>query len=100
MTNNHYYKDVSHLESIDVYRICKLYNITDPCLQHAIKKLLCTGNRSGNKSFEQDIKDVIDTLNRMIEMIKEDSHVHNTEQDKRSGFGVRQGLECSKQILR
>jgi hypothetical protein len=28
------------LTHIDVYRVLKLYNVTDPCLQHAVKKLL------------------------------------------------------------
>lgn len=68
---NHYKKDVTHLESIDVYRILELYNVTDPCVQHAIKKLLCAGNR-GAKTEEQDIIEARDTLNRKLEMIEED----------------------------
>lgn len=74
--NSHYYKDVSHLESIDFYRICKLYEITDPCAQHALKKLLCLGVRSGGKTYEQDVKDVRDSLNRMLQMIEEDNHAN------------------------
>lgn len=74
---NHYKKDVTHLESIDVYRILELYNVTDPCVQHAIKKLLCAGNR-GAKTEEQDIIEARDTLNRKIEIIEE-----NTKQNLR-----------------
>lgn len=74
---NHYKKDVTHLQSIDVYRILELYNVTDPCVQHAVKKLLCAGNR-GAKTEEQDIIEARDTLNRKLEMIEE-----NTKQNLR-----------------
>lgn len=69
---NHYKKDVAHLESIDVYRILELYNVTDPCVQHAVKKLLCAGNR-GTKTEEQDIIEARDTLNRKLEIIEENT---------------------------
>lgn len=66
--HGHYYKDVSKLKSIDVYRVIELFNVTDPCLQHAIKKLLVSGGRDGNKTKEQDIQDVIASCNRWLEM--------------------------------
>ena len=69
--HNHYYKSVKHLEFIDVYRIIELYNITDPCLQHAIKKLLVAGGR-GHKNIEHDVQDVIDSCLRWQEMNRED----------------------------
>lgn len=69
---NHYKKDVTRLESIDVYRILELYNVTDPCVQHAVKKLLCAGNR-GSKTEEQDIIEARDTLNRKLEINEEDT---------------------------
>lgn len=68
--HSHYFKDVSGLEKIDVYRILELYGVTNPCLQHAIKKLLCSGGR-GAKDSIQDIQEAIDTLNRRLEMIEE-----------------------------
>lgn len=55
---------------IDPYRIFKIYKISDPAQQHAIKKLLRAGQSI--KSLEQDIDEVILTLNRWKEMIKED----------------------------
>lgn len=70
--HNHYHKDVSHLQRIDVYRIIDLYKVTDPCFQHAIKKLLVTGER-GHKSIEEDVQNIIDTLERWKEMRKEDN---------------------------
>lgn len=70
--NNHYYKDVTKYRQIDVYRVLKLFNVTDQNIGHAVKKLLAPGCRSGGKSFEQDIIDARDSLNRLLEMMEED----------------------------
>ena len=70
--HNHYYKDVSNLEYIDVYRVLKLFNITDPCVQHAVKKQLCAGGR-GVKDVEKDYQEAIDSLTRALEMMREDN---------------------------
>ena len=69
--HNHYYKDISYLDGIDVYRVITLYGVTDPCLQHAIKKLLCAGGR-GAKDIEQDVQEAIDSLERWKDMRRED----------------------------
>lgn len=63
-----YYKDVSKLEEIDVYAVHHLFNVVDPsgALQHASKKILLSGVRTGNKTKEQDIKEARDTLNRWL----------------------------------
>lgn len=71
--HSHYFKNVSHLNEIDVYRVIELFGIVDPCLQHAVKKLLVTGGRDGNKSKDQDVLDVIASCNRWLEMQKENS---------------------------
>lgn len=71
MSHSHYHKDVSHLQSIDIYRVLSLYEVTDPCLQHATKKLLCAGRR-GTKTSEQDVREAVDTLNRYLQMLAED----------------------------
>lgn len=70
----HYYKNVSNLDWIDVYRVIDLFGVKDACLQHAIKKLLVTGGRDGNKSSEQDVRDVIASCNRWLEMQAEDKN--------------------------
>ena len=54
---------------LDPYRIMAVYNITNPAQQHAIKKLLRAG--LSVKSLEQDIDEVIVTLNRWKEMLHE-----------------------------
>ena len=69
--HSHYYKDVSHLKHVDIYRVLDLYQVTNPCLQHAAKKILCAGGR-GSKDFEKDIREAVDSLNRALQMIAED----------------------------
>ena len=66
--HGHYFKDVSQLDFIDVYAVLKLFGVTDPCLQHAIKKLLCAGQR-GVKDQEKDINEAKDTLERCLELL-------------------------------
>lgn len=69
-----YFKDVTTLEHVDIYEVHKLFNIQDPsgAIQHASKKLLLSGSRTGNKSAYQDIKEARDTLNRWLEMNPQD----------------------------
>lgn len=67
----HYYKDVSNLKEVDVYRVLKLFNVTDPSIQHSVKKLLVAGGR-GAKDVSKDIQEAIDTLERWKEMQAED----------------------------
>ena len=67
----HYHKDVRHLETIDVYRVLALFNVTDPCIQHAVKKLLVAGGR-GAKDVARDIQEACDTLQRWQEMRQEE----------------------------
>lgn len=69
---NHYFKDVSGLDAIDVYMVCKLFDVQDNsgALQHAIKKMLCSGQR-GVKDKLSDIREARDSLNRFLEMNNE-----------------------------
>ncbi len=67
----HYHKPVGHLESVDIYRVLSMYGVTDPCLQHAAKKVLCAGGR-GAKDQAKDVQEAIDTLQRWQEMQVED----------------------------
>ena len=72
--HSHYHKDVSHLKTIDVYRTLELFGVTDQALGHAIKKLLCAGQRGAGKTFEQDVREAVDTLNRRLQMLAEDDN--------------------------
>lgn len=68
---NHYVKDISGIDVLDIYRLLMIYEVNDPCVGHAIKKLLVAGKR-GSKSKKQDIREAIDSLERCLEIIKED----------------------------
>jgi len=70
--HSHYFKDVSGLKHIDVYRVLLLFGVTDPCLQHATKKLLCAGNR-GVKDELKDVQEAITSLTRYLEIKTEDN---------------------------
>jgi hypothetical protein len=65
-----YYKSVGDLTEIDVYAVHKLFNINDPsgALQHASKKLLLSGVRTGGKTQYDDIREARDTLTRWMEL--------------------------------
>lgn len=65
-----YYKSVEHVEEIDVYAVHQLFNIQDPsgAIQHASKKLLLSGVRTGGKSQFKDIQEARDTLTRWLQL--------------------------------
>lgn len=56
---------------LDPYRIADVYGITNHAQFSALKKVLCAGGR-GAKNREQDIREAIVALERMLEMAEED----------------------------
>lgn len=70
--HSHYKKDIRHLSMLDIYRFLKLFNVTDPAIQHAIKKLALNGER-GAKDIERDYREAIDSIERALQMIAEDA---------------------------
>ena len=66
-TYPHYFKDVSGVDAIDLYHVAQLYEITDPALFHAFKKIACAGKR-GAKDQAQDVQEAIDALKRWQEL--------------------------------
>lgn len=67
----HYFRNVQHLDYIDIYRVLDVFGVSDPCLQHAAKKILVAGGR-GSKDFEKDLDEAIATLQRKKQMLEED----------------------------
>lgn len=65
-----YYKPVGNLTEVDVYAVHHLFNIQDPsgAIQHASKKLLLSGVRTGGKSAVKDITEARDTLTRWLQL--------------------------------
>lgn len=68
--HQHYFRDVSHLRQIDVYRVLDLFDVRDHAIGHAVKKLLCAGGR-GAKDRERDYREAVDSINRALQMIEE-----------------------------
>lgn len=65
-----YYKNVENVDSIDVYAVHQLFQVNDPsgALQHASKKLLLAGARTGGKPAIKDVQEARDTLTRYLEI--------------------------------
>jgi hypothetical protein len=68
---SHYHKPCPY-DSVDIYRILKMFEVTDPCLQHIVKKALCAGKR-GAKDLHQDLLEIRATAVRALEMIGEEN---------------------------
>ena len=67
----HYFK-ATPFTHVDVYRVLLLFGVTDPCIQHAAKKLLVAGARGAGKDVARDIQEAIDALARWQEMRAEE----------------------------
>ena len=61
------YKRIVKVAEIDVYDVLKAWNVTNPALQHLIKKALQAGNR-GHKDLQTDLQDIIDSAVRAKEL--------------------------------
>lgn len=53
--------------TIDVYDVLQAFEVTNPALQHLIKKALCAGLR-GHKDREQDLTEIVESAKRAIEL--------------------------------
>lgn len=53
---------------VDVYRVISAFEVTDPALQHAIKKVLCSGTRTRHKDYATDINEAIVSLQKAVEL--------------------------------
>lgn len=71
MSHEHYFRDVSGLDRIDVYRMLELFGVTCPVAQHVVKKAMAAGQR-GHKSTRRDWQDIADSAARKLQMIDED----------------------------
>lgn len=78
--HQHYFKPVAGFSEVDVYRLFRMFNVTDQAIGHAIKKLLVAGGRGVGKDINRDVDEAIDTLNRWKELELEDfSHANKLE---------------------
>lgn len=70
--HGHYFRDVSGLQKIDIYRLLELFDVTCPVAQHIIKKAMAAGKR-GAKDKTKDMREVADSAARWLEMREEDT---------------------------
>ena len=68
---SHYFKDVSKLKSVDIYRVLSLFDVRSHAVGHAIKKLLCAGKR-GAKDYRQDLLEAKASIDRELAMMDEE----------------------------
>ena len=76
-----YFKNVEHLKQIDIYRVLRLFVVTDHELGHAVKKILLSGNRTGGKPKIVDITEAINSLTRWLDLEEEDARLRELKKD-------------------
>lgn len=54
--------------SVDVYDVLLAFNVTCPAIQHALKKLLCPGQR-GTKDAMQDLQEARFSIDRAMQLL-------------------------------
>lgn len=64
--NPKYNREIKPGTFVDVYDVLYAFKVTDPCLQHLIKKALAAGQR-GHKDARQDLVDIRDSAQRALD---------------------------------
>jgi hypothetical protein len=53
--------------TVDIYDVLSAFDVSCPAIQHAVKKLLCAGQR-GHKDVVQDLEEAKHAIERAIEL--------------------------------
>ena len=93
MSHNHYFRDVSRLNSLDVYRLLELFQVTCPVAQHIVKKALAAGQR-GHKDTRRDWQDIADSAARRLQMMDEDAG-WTDDAIRAAAFGRQNTIDCN-----
>ena len=64
--------------SVDVYDVLAAYSVTDPALQHLIKKALCAGLR-GHKDIRQDLEDICRSAEKALDNHRKAKEIEDQE---------------------
>ncbi len=78
-TGKHYRKEFKGVK-LDPARIALIYGVSHPIEIAIIKKALRSG--TGHKTREQDIRDIMCSCERWIEMMKEDQEIIKLGENK------------------
>lgn len=68
--NNKYNREIKKGVFVDVYDVLRAFSVSDPALQHLIKKALAVGQR-GHKSTKEDYEDILASAKRALEIYTE-----------------------------
>lgn len=67
---NKYMREIKPGVWVDVYSVINAFKVTDPCLQHLLKKALAVGQR-GHKDEKEDYLDILASAKRAVELYEE-----------------------------
>ena len=66
---NKYARRIPHgKDTLDVYDVLIMFEVRDPAVQHAVKKLLACGQR-GHKDALEDLQEAKQSIDRAIEIV-------------------------------
>lgn len=65
--------------NVDVYDVLKAFAVTDPALQHLIKKALCAGLR-GHKDIQQDLIDIRESSVKALANFCKEQEIYNKDE--------------------
>lgn len=65
--NPKYNREIKPGVFVDVYDVLQAFKVTNPALQHLVKKALAVGKR-GHKDVNEDYQDIIDSAVRAKEL--------------------------------
>ena len=71
-------------EKVDVYSVLEAFDVRCPARQHAIKKLLCAGQR-GKGDVVQDLIEARDGVSRAVDMERARNRWAELEQELQGG---------------
>ena len=77
MTNK-YQREIKPGVFVDVYDVLQAFAVTNPALQHLVKKALAVGQR-GHKDAAEDLQDIVDSAKRAQELGAPDLPVTGAE---------------------
>lgn len=84
--HSHYFRPFPY-ENIDIYRFLEVFEVACPAAQHIIKKAVATGKR-GHKDLQRDWQDILDSAQRKLDMLEEDSQVSADQPHKGTENGI------------
>lgn len=74
-SGNKYHREIKDIDgttigNVDVYSVLRAFDVADPAIQHAIKKLLCLGIR-GKGDAQQDATEAMDAIKAFLRSYRE-----------------------------